>query len=105
VPRTRADIKDLDDAYLTCRVRRHKFDEVPDDGGLGRKWQSSRTVTRLAARCERCATMRYEAWNAITGILLFADYRYPPGYALARRDGGRSEVNKSLRKEFLARRR
>ena len=88
----------LEDPYLTCRTRRHRFEDIPDDGGIGRKWKSSRTVIRLCQRCERCTTVRYEAWNAYTGEILFAYYKYPAGYAI---DG---EIKRAqLRKEYLSR--
>ena len=91
-------IKQYEDPYLQCRTRRHRFEDINDDGGAGRKWKSSRTVTRLCQRCERCSTTRYEAWNAITGDILFAYYKYPHDYKL---EGGVTRAQ--LRKEYLRR--
>jgi hypothetical protein len=89
--------------YLTCRVRRHTWEEIPDDGGSRRQWKTSRTVVRLCQRCTRCGTKRYEAWNGYTGEILFVDYRYPSEYALDA-GGDRGGFNRTLRREYLSRR-
>lgn len=91
-------LEKYDDPFLECRTRRHRYFDVEDDGGIGRKWKSSNTVTRLCQQCERCDTVRYEAWNAVTGDLLFAYYKYPEGYAI---DGGGRVDNRQLRLEYL----
>jgi hypothetical protein len=50
-------------------------------------------VRRLCFRCTRCAGLRYEAWSAVTGELLFRDYRYPDDWAhLTREDGMRADM-------------
>jgi hypothetical protein len=89
----------LQDPYLICRTRRHNYEDIPDSGALGRKWNESKSVARLSQRCERCGTVREEAWNRYTGDLLFASYRYPSDYKIS---GGAKPKN--LRKEYLERR-
>lgn len=90
----------LGDPFVTCRVRRHLWDEIPDDGGIRRQYTASRTVARLAQRCTRCGTVRFEAWNTGTGEILFAEYRYPKGYLL---DPGKGVSRSRVRVEFLDR--
>jgi len=98
------DVRHLHGEYLTCRTRRHLWDEIPDDGGQRRQWKQSRTVVRLLQRCARCGTKRYEAWNGYTGEILFVTYVYPDGYKVDVGDD-RTGFNRVLRKEWLERRR
>jgi hypothetical protein len=95
----RARLSDLEDAYIECRTRRHRFESIPDPGGSGRKYQESSRVARLAERCDRCGLVREEAWNRTTGAILFVNYKYPDGYSL----GGTGSKPWDVRKEFLAR--
>jgi hypothetical protein len=92
-------LSELDDKFLECRAMRHRWDRIPDDGGAGRRFKESRSVRRICRRCERCAMIRYEAWNKVTGDILFVDYRQPKGYSLA--GGGYKPWD--LRKDYLRR--
>jgi hypothetical protein len=77
-------LHELGQDYVTCRVRRHRFEDVPDKGGVGRRlFKDSGSIERLCARCERCGTIRYEAWSRVTGERLFSHYVYPKGYSTA----------------------
>lgn len=92
-------LNELDDTFIECRTRRHRWDPIPDDGGVNRRYKESRSVARLCARCERCGVMRYEAWNRITGAILFTAYKYPDGYTLT----GRKTRQHHVRTEYLQR--
>ena len=92
-------IKTIDAEFVECRVRRHRWDPIPDDGGHGRKYKESRSVRRLTMRCERCHCVRHEAWNKITGDILFVAYDYPEGYSLS----GEEVKPWDLRREYLLR--
>jgi len=94
-------IAHYEDRYLDCRTRRHVYEDIEDDGRLLKKWQESNTVARLVQRCERCATVHYEAWNRITGDLLDSSYVYPADYSI---EGGKETgFKKKLRREYLQR--
>jgi hypothetical protein len=83
-------LREIDDAYLQCRTLGHSWDQIPDDGGGGhRSFTESRSVRRLCFRCTRCTLLRYEAWSAITGDLLFRTYQYPEDYHLPRDESNR----------------
>lgn len=93
-----AHASDYSDAYVYCRSRsRHTIERIDDDGGIRRQWVESKSVRRLAHICVICGAIRYEAWNAITGDILFVSYKYPPGYKAA------GLKPKNFRKEYLAR--
>jgi hypothetical protein len=92
-------LKQIDAAFVECRARRHRWDPIPDDGGLGRKYKASRSVRRLTMRCERCHCKRYEAWNKLTGDIIFVSYEYPEGYSLA----GQEVKPWDIRREYLLR--
>lgn len=98
-------VRRLNDQYLRCRARsRHKFEDIPDDGGVNRQFAQSATVERLASRCEICGTIRYEAWSAITGEILFATYKYPPDYKVSADPGARND-RRPFRRELIERKR
>ena len=88
---------DTEYPYVQCRTLLHAWDEIPDDGGVRRDYGQSRTVTRKCFRCTRCAMLRYEAWSAVTGDLLFRDYRQPEDYHIG---GGRIK-RQVFRKMYL----
>jgi len=92
-------LEELKDPFVVCRARRHRWEAIPDDGGRRRDYVASDRVARLAQRCERCQTIRLEAWNRFTGEILFADYRYPDDYSL--KGGGVKAWN--VRVEYLER--
>jgi hypothetical protein len=92
-------LKTIEDEFVECRARRHRWDPIPDDGGHGRKYKESRSVRRLTLRCERCHMIRYEAWNKITGDILFVSYVPPAGYSLA----GEGVHPWDIRREYLLR--
>ncbi len=92
-------LTDLQAAFVECRARRHRWDPIPDDGGKGRKFREGRSVRRITSRCERCHTKRYEAWNKITGDILFVEYEYPKDYSLA----GEGVKPWDIRREYLLR--
>lgn len=72
---------DMKDEWIRCRVLRHSWDEIQDDGGCGnRQYRPSRTVEILLFRCIHCGMRRYETWNRITGNKMFMTYRRPLGY-------------------------
>lgn len=93
------DLRALKEDFLICRVRRHRWSPIQDDGGVGRSYKESNTVARVAGRCDRCTTIRYEAWSKITGDLLFSHFKYPKGYGLP----GAHIKPKNVRKEYLGR--
>lgn len=90
----------LEDAHVECRARRHRWDPIPDDGGIRRSFKASGTVARLAQRCERCGVCKYEAWSRVTGEILFTDYRYPDKYLFKKGAGVRPW---NIRVEYLNR--
>src|ERR1035437_5447641 len=92
-------LRELEDGYIECRTRRHRFDPIPDPGGAGRKYQESKSVARLSGCCGGCGLVREEAWNRIPGAILFVNYRSPKGYSLA----GPGSKPWDVRKESLAR--
>jgi hypothetical protein len=80
-------LRDLESAFIQCRTLRHAWDEIPDDGGTSKRvFKESGGVARLMFRCERCSTLRREAWGKITGTLLFRTYEYPDDYSLEDKD-------------------
>ena len=93
-------VAELADEYITCRTRRHVWDDLPDDGGGGhREFVASSHIIRLMARCTRCGTIRYEAWSTVTGEILFPPaYKYPEGYKVT---GGLKPFN--ARQEYARR--
>lgn len=95
-------VRDLQEIYVKCRVRRHLWDDIQDDGGINRAYKESPAVARFAQRCTRCTTRRYEAWNKLTGEILFVQYVYPVGYSLA---GNDPETTRpwNIRKEYMDR--
>lgn len=92
------DLTAVKDDFVTCRVRRHRWEAVEDDKNVYRDYQSSVAVARFASKCDRCGTIRYEAWNRLTGEILFATYVYPDGYRI---EGGARLFN--VRKEYMDR--
>lgn len=75
---------EMEDDYLECHIRHLQWDYIPDDGGIKRTFKESRSVARLTSRCVRCGTVKLEAWNRITGDILFSpQYRHPEGYSAA----------------------
>jgi hypothetical protein len=92
-------VRDIPENFLHCRVRGHKFEQLPDDGGRRRNWKESRSVRRIADRCERCMSYKLSAWNGYTNQILFNDYRYSAGYLLTEGHFTRAE----LRAEFMRR--
>ena len=92
-------LHELEDKFLDCRTLRHRFSRIPDDGGIKRAFEESSTVARLAKRCDRCKTKRYEAWSRITGEILFVQYIYPKGYSLV----GEKASAREIRLEMIQR--
>lgn len=94
-------LAELEMDYIECRgPLRHRWDRIPDDGGAGRKYKESRSVARIQKRCERCGTVRYEAWNRITAEILFVNYRHPDGYKITRGKVKPYQVRKEYLKRF-----
>lgn len=89
----------FEDEFILCRTRRHRYDDIGDDGKRLRKWQNTASVRRVTSRCERCGTKRYEAWNRITGAILASAYTYPHGYSAEK-----GLAPRNFRKEYLTRR-
>jgi hypothetical protein len=77
------ELHELQDAFVECRVMRHRWDRIQDDGGVRRDYVESKTVARVCKRCERCGTIRYEAWSRLTGEILFVNYKYPQQYSVS----------------------
>jgi hypothetical protein len=92
-------LQELEDRFMECRAMRHRWDRIPDDGGAGRKYKESRSVRRIKRRCETCGMVRYEAWNKITGDILFVQYVAPKDYSLA----GEGVKPWDVRREYLLR--
>lgn len=93
-------LRALEDAFVECRARGHRWDNIPDDGGVRRQFKHSGSVARVADRCERCGTLKYRAWSRITGDILFTDYRHPLGYLFKKGAGIRPH---NVRVEYLNR--
>jgi hypothetical protein len=95
--------RELEEDFLRCRANsQHRWDQIPDPGDWGRKWKQSNTVDRRAKRCTVCGTIKFECWSAVTGEILFSDYRYPNGYKM----GGKYAHNRRpFRKELIRRER
>ena len=93
-------LSDLEDTFIECRgPLRHSWERIPDDGGINRSYKESRTVARIAKRCTRCGTERYEAWSRVTLEILFVNYRHPQGYKVTQ-----GKVKPwDVRKEYLRR--
>jgi hypothetical protein len=92
-------LRDLRTEWVLCRTLLHAWDEIPYDGGGMRLVRPSRSVVVLLFRCERCKTLRYDAWSRVTGDLLRRSYRTPDGYSLPKGRGRKVLV----RKEYLRR--
>jgi hypothetical protein len=93
-------LTDLANDYITCRARRHRWQAISDPGTKGLKYRESRSVFRLASECDRCGAIREEAWNRLTGEILFVGYSYPQAYVTK---GKGRILPKAVRKEYIKR--
>jgi hypothetical protein len=100
MPKAPPAIQGLKNEFVACRARRHRWIDIPDDGGGGgRQYREGKAIARLCARCDRCQMLKYEAWNRITAEIMHRTYRAPKGYSLA----GNGVKPWELRKEYLTR--
>jgi hypothetical protein len=89
--------RDLEDAYLKCRVFGHNWDDNPNAEFSPALWRTS--AGAVALRCERCTMERYDY---IGKDMQVASRRYkaPKGYSKMSHDDG---ARPTLRRELFRR--